>query len=58
MRRLSQYRWKIVTEYFLEINLCCIFFRYGFVLPARYIDSTAKEAMAALRVIADAAYLA
>lgn len=29
--------------------------RYGFVLPATYIEPTAKEALAALRVIAEAA---
>ncbi|KAF7278955.1 hypothetical protein GWI33_007819 [Rhynchophorus ferrugineus] len=29
--------------------------RYGFVLPANYIQPTAKEALAAVRVIADAA---
>lgn len=28
--------------------------RYGFVLPARFIEPTAKEALAALRVIAEA----
>lgn len=29
--------------------------RYGFVLPASYIEPTAKEALAALRVIGEAA---
>lgn len=29
--------------------------RYGFVLPAKFIEPTAQEALAALRVIADAA---
>lgn len=29
--------------------------RYGFVLPASYIQPTAKDALAALRVIAEAA---
>lgn len=30
--------------------------RYGFVLPASYIQPTAKEALAAVRAIAEAAY--
>lgn len=32
--------------------------RYGFVLPASYIKPTATEALAAVRVIAEAAYAA
>ncbi|CAH0563476.1 unnamed protein product [Brassicogethes aeneus] len=32
--------------------------RFGFVLPANYIQPTAREALAALKVIAEAAYLA
>lgn len=29
--------------------------RYGFVLPAKFIEPTANEALAALRIIAEAA---